>query len=147
MFSRVYSLYVFRHLVYRQWPQVEVWIEFDMKLGCWSSFSTRKLEGRQTSWLARRVFLYFHPTPLEYWYTAEGERRRLFCFVWINETGERWNYYYIKVLIVLYRIYRIFHMAGICFSFGGYISWCTLFFFFSKKKMKKKTGEKSTLIK
>ena len=40
-----------RFHLYRQWPQLEVWIEFDMKLGCWSSFSTRKLEGWQTSWL------------------------------------------------------------------------------------------------
>ena len=143
MFSRVYSLYVFRHLVYRQWPQLEVWIEFDMKLGCWSSFSTRKLEGRQTSWLARRVFLYFHPTPLEYWYTAEGERRRLFCVVWVNETGERWNYYCIKVLIV---IYRIFHKAGICFLFGAF-HLKEDFFFSTRKKMIKKIGEKATLIK
>ena len=29
----------------KNWPQVELWIEFDMKLGCWLSFSTRKFQG------------------------------------------------------------------------------------------------------
>ena len=37
--------FLLRLLSIKNWPQVELWIEFDMKLGCWLSFSTRKFQG------------------------------------------------------------------------------------------------------